>query len=105
MLTVRRLTSWTDVIANASPLNPPPWYTSASRNPPTVPRSCRPFLKEYVPKVKTVGLRGKANPKAKRLNYPEAWTIHLYESFFFGCIPVLLSDEAWVVAGFGCMWG
>eukprot|EP00439_Symbiodinium_sp_Y106_P070564 s3_g12.t1 len=22
-----------------------------------------------------------------------AWTIHLYESFFFGCIPVLLSDE------------
>eukprot|EP00933_Yihiella_yeosuensis_P078438 TRINITY_DN89933_c0_g1_i1.p1 TRINITY_DN89933_c0_g1~~TRINITY_DN89933_c0_g1_i1.p1 ORF type:complete len:229 (-),score=35.15 TRINITY_DN89933_c0_g1_i1:112-729(-) len=22
-----------------------------------------------------------------------AWTIHLYESFFFGCIPVILSDE------------
>ena len=22
-----------------------------------------------------------------------AWTIHLYESFFFGCIPVLLSDD------------
>jgi len=22
-----------------------------------------------------------------------AWTIHLYESFFFGCIPVLLSDK------------
>eukprot|EP00438_Fugacium_kawagutii_P020624 Skav223007 [mRNA] locus=scaffold1422:13770:14902:+ [translate_table: standard] len=22
----------------------------------------------------------------------EAWTIHLYESFFFGCIPVILSD-------------
>eukprot|EP00435_Cladocopium_sp_Y103_P012477 s422_g3.t1 len=21
-----------------------------------------------------------------------AWTIHLYESFFFGCIPVILSD-------------
>merc|ERR1712061_254099 len=22
-----------------------------------------------------------------------AWTIHLYEAFFFGCIPVILSDE------------
>eukprot|EP00929_Paragymnodinium_shiwhaense_P083676 TRINITY_DN44677_c0_g1_i1.p1 TRINITY_DN44677_c0_g1~~TRINITY_DN44677_c0_g1_i1.p1 ORF type:complete len:593 (-),score=119.64 TRINITY_DN44677_c0_g1_i1:28-1806(-) len=22
-----------------------------------------------------------------------AWTIHLYESFFFGCIPVILSDD------------
>eukprot|EP00929_Paragymnodinium_shiwhaense_P119355 TRINITY_DN91238_c0_g1_i1.p1 TRINITY_DN91238_c0_g1~~TRINITY_DN91238_c0_g1_i1.p1 ORF type:complete len:648 (-),score=88.24 TRINITY_DN91238_c0_g1_i1:23-1966(-) len=22
-----------------------------------------------------------------------AWTIHLYESFFFGCVPVILSDE------------
>eukprot|EP00397_Hematodinium_sp_SG-2012_P014661 GEMP01014912.1.p2 GENE.GEMP01014912.1~~GEMP01014912.1.p2 ORF type:complete len:304 (+),score=35.92 GEMP01014912.1:944-1855(+) len=22
-----------------------------------------------------------------------AWSIHLYESFFFGCIPVILSDE------------
>mmetsp|Transcript_61153 Transcript_61153/g.129147 ORF Transcript_61153/g.129147 Transcript_61153/m.129147 type:complete len:310 (-) Transcript_61153:135-1064(-) len=22
-----------------------------------------------------------------------AWTIHLYESFFFGCIPVILSDQ------------
>ena len=38
---------------------------------------------------------GKANPKPKTQKHPEAWTIHLYESFFFGCIPVLLSDEAW----------
>lgn len=22
-----------------------------------------------------------------------AWTIHLYEAFFFGCVPVILSDE------------
>lgn len=22
-----------------------------------------------------------------------AWTIHLYESFFFGCVPVIMSDE------------
>ena len=22
-----------------------------------------------------------------------AWTIHLYESFFFGCVPVILSDD------------
>ena len=23
----------------------------------------------------------------------EAWTIHLYEAFFFGCVPVILSDD------------
>ena len=38
-----------------------------------------------------------------RVEDNEAWTIHLYEAFFFGCVPVILSDDltvpfqAWAV--------